>query len=435
MLAASCMNHFPWSSPRPNYSAGTEPRGTVLGYGTITVLKSFRASRENALYTRSSIVSYAVSQSGEHHVTTTLGAPNGGDCVAIPETVSGRRHGLFGIAGVRRHAIAAGSYAQLSNRTVTLLVGAGVGGGYDLCARLLARHMEQQVPGLRIEIKNVSQASGKLAAKMLHEGPGDGSMLLTAGPGPITAQLLQEEGVAFDMRQWGWLGKVAAETSVIVKGPGADFANFAELRAKKTTTSMSATSTASGAYHQAIWCNAMLGIHIKPVPGYKSVERDAAVLQGEVMVTSESWPTDAQMFEAPGMDVVLRLSPGELPEKYRDRPLLADLVSAEQPSYMPIVRFIEISEQIQRWFATPPNTDPAVLAEWRALFDAVTASPAFRSEIGKLNFAVAPATGAAVTEQIGAALADYEKQSKMFQAALACGKAMADSMEASCAHT
>ncbi|HKP24544.1 MAG TPA: hypothetical protein VJV39_11820 [Dongiaceae bacterium] len=318
---------------------------------------------------------------------------------------------------------------------MTLLVGAGVGGGYDLCARLLAQHMEQQVPGLRIEIKNVSQASGKLAAKMLQESPGDGSVLLTAGPGPLTAQLLQEEGVAFDMRQWGWLGKVAAETSVFVKGPGADFANFAGLRAKRTTTSMSATSTASGAYHQAVWCNALLGIHIKPVPGYKSVERDAAVVQGEVMITSESWPTDSQMFESPGVDVFLRLSPGELPEKYRDRPLLADLVSAERPSFMPIVRFIEVSEQIQRWFAAPPNTDPAVLSEWRELFDAVSASPGFRSDIGKLNFAVAPATGAEVTEQIGAALADNEKQSKVFQAALDCGKAMADNMEASCAHS
>jgi tripartite-type tricarboxylate transporter receptor subunit TctC len=341
---------------------------------------------------------------------------------------------LLGTAGLRRSALA-GSYAQLSDRTVTLLVGAGVGGGYDLCARLLARHMEQQVPGLRIEIKNVSQASGKLAAKMLQESPGDGSVLLTAGPGPLTAQLLQEEGVAFDLRQWGWLGKVAAETSVIVKGPGADFANLAGLRAKKTPPSMSATSTSSGAYHQAIWCNAMLGLHIKPVPGYKSVERDAAVLQGECMITSESWPTDAQMFEAAGVDIVFRLSPGELPEKYRDRPLLADVVAAEQPSYLPIVRFIEVSEQIQRWFATGPNTDPAVLAEWRQLFDAVTASEAFRSEIGKLNFLVSPAGGAEVAEQIGAALADNETQSKMFQAALECGKAMADSMEASCAHS
>ena len=339
---------------------------------------------------------------------------------------------MLGVTGLRRSAVAS-SYTRLSNRTVTLLIGAGLGGGYDLCGRLVAQHMEQQVPGLRIEIKNVSQASGKLSAKMLHEAPGDGSVLLTSGPGPLAAQMMKEEGVVYDMRQWGWLGKVAGECGVFIKGPGADFANLAEMRAKKTPTSMSATSTASGSYHQAIWCNAMLGLHIKPVPGYNSAERDAAVLQGECMMTSSTWPTYAQMFETPGVDVLLWLNPGDFPEKYRDRPLLADLVSAEQPSYMPIVRFIEVSEQIQRWFATAPNTDPAVLAEWREVFDAVTASPAFRSDIGKLSFLVAPATGAEVAERISATLADYERQSRMFHAALECGKEMADKMEASCA--
>src|SRR5215510_5919804 len=53
------------------------------------------------------------------------------------------------VAGMRRRAIGSDTYARLANRTVTLMCGGGVGGGYDLCGRVLAQHMEALVPGLR----------------------------------------------------------------------------------------------------------------------------------------------------------------------------------------------------------------------------------------------------------------------------------------------
>ncbi len=70
---------------------------------------------------------------------------------------------------------------------------------------------------------------------------------------------------------------------------------------------MSATSTASNVYHQALWMNAMLGLRIKPVPGYKSVEKDAALLQGEVMLTiGDPIRPTRRCSRRPGVDVVMR---------------------------------------------------------------------------------------------------------------------------------
>jgi len=338
------------------------------------------------------------------------------------------------IVGARGSARAAGSYPRLSDRTVTLLVGNGVGGGYDLCGRVMARHMELAVPGLRIEIKNVTQGSGRLAGKMLQEGPTDGSMLFTSGSSLLAGQLLREEGVAYDLRQWGWLGTVAAETYVMLKGPGADFATLAELKAKKSPSSMSVSSIVSSPSHQALWLNAMLGLHINPVPGYKSIEKDTAMTQGEVMITSGTWPNDRQMMEAEGVDVFLKLTSGEMPERYSDRPLLADLVS-DRPSYLPIVRFMQTTAELHRWFSVPPNTDPSMLAEWRNLFDAVVSSESFISDMARLDFDVDPMNGQKVSDVVNEALADVENQSAVFQAALECGQAMADNMDASCANT
>lgn len=335
-----------------------------------------------------------------------------------------------GVAGLRRRALAADSYARLADRTVTLLCGGGVGGGYDLCGRVLAQHMEALVPGLRFEVKNVTQASGRLAGKMLQEGPTDGSMICTAGPTLLVGQLLREEGVAYDLSQWGWLGKVADETNVLVRGPGADFATLDQLKAKTTPSSMAVAGITATPAHVALWVNAMLGVRIKPVAGYKATEKDTAVMNGEVMITSATWPTDRRMLEADGVDVFLRVSAGAVPDRFKDRPLLADLVA---DSYRPILIFIEAVATLQRWFATPPNTDPAVLAEWRALFDAVTASPSFQADIGKLDFAGQGMNGAKVSELISEVLADQDKRSALLQATLQCGQALADGQSGACA--
>lgn len=330
---------------------------------------------------------------------------------------------------MRRRAVAADGYTRLADRTVTLVCGGGVGGGYDLCGRVLTQHMEALVPGLRFEVKNVTQASGRLAGKILQEGPADGGMICTAGPTLLVGQLLREEGVAYDLSQWGWLGKVADETNLLVRGPGADFATIDELKAKKTPSSMATSGITATPAHVALWVNAMLGVRIKPVAGYKASEKDTALMNGEVMITSATWPTDRRMLEAEGVDVFLRVSSGAVPDRFKDRPLLADLVA---DSYRPILTFIEAVATLQRWFAVPPHTDPDVLAEWRALFDTVTASPSFKADIGKLDFAGQGMNGEQVSQLIGEVLADQDRRSALLQSTLQCGQSLADGEDAAC---
>lgn len=332
------------------------------------------------------------------------------------------------VAGMR--ATAGNSYARLANRTVTLVCGGSVGGGYDLCGRVLARHMEALAPGLRFEFRNITQASGRLAGKVLQEGPTDGSMICTAGPTLLVGQLLHEKGVAYDLSQWGWLGKVAEETNLLLRGPGADFATLDDLKTKTTPSPMAASSITDTPAHIALWVNAMLGLRIKPVPGYKSMEKVTALMQGEVMITSATWPTDRRMLEAEGVDVFLRVSSGEMPGRFKDRPLLADLV---EESHRPIVTFIEAVAKLQRWFAVPPGTDRVVLADWRALFDAVTASPSFQADIGKLDFAGRGMNGAEVASLVNEVLADRDSRSTLLGATLACGQSLADGQSVMCA--
>src|SRR5258708_8270078 len=69
-------------------------------------------------------------------------------------------------------------------RTITLVVGYGPGGGYDLCARLVARHMGRYIPGNPTRaVQNMPAARTLRAAHPLYTAaPNDGATICTIAP-------------------------------------------------------------------------------------------------------------------------------------------------------------------------------------------------------------------------------------------------------------
>src|SRR5262249_22840774 len=55
------------------------------------------------------------------------------------------------------------------NKSITMLVGGGAGGGYDTYARIFARHLSRHIPGNpNIIAKNMPAAAGLAAASTLY---------------------------------------------------------------------------------------------------------------------------------------------------------------------------------------------------------------------------------------------------------------------------
>lgn len=322
-------------------------------------------------------------------------------------------------------------YPLLAGKTVRILVGSDVGGNFDLFARSLGRHFEREIVGLRVEVQNIPQAGGALAAKTLQEGPTDGTLLMTSSSGLLGSQV-QGEPVAHDLSTWSWLGSLSAESRLLIRGPSSDFSSFDQLRAKTAPSTLSVRSKSSFAYHEALWLNAMLGTRLKPIPGYKTVEKEVALVQGEVMLTVVGYPTDREILDSPGVDVVLRLTEGpELPDRFQSRPLLADLVAGDS-SAKSIAAFMLASTSMLNWMAAPPATDPAVLAEWRRAFAAAASSPTYLVEAEKLGFSTSLTGGAELSEHIGAILADMASLRARLAEAHTCGAALADGSAAVC---
>jgi tripartite-type tricarboxylate transporter receptor subunit TctC len=326
--------------------------------------------------------------------------------------------------------------SPLAGKPVTFIVGGGVGNTFDNFGRTLARQFERQIPGLVVHVKNVEQASGLLSAKMLQEGPTDGTMLLTTSSSVFSAQLVGNAGVHFDVRQWGWLGKHGTETRVLLRGPGADFKTFEELRAKTAPTPMSVRAKTSHAYQEALWLNALLGLRINPVPGYaKSVDAETALIQGEVMLVPAGDPTDRTVMETDGVDVVLQISSGTLPARYQGRPLLRDLVGSGGPGRAQVLDFIDLTSNMVRWVAVPPNTPPELIAAWQEAFAKAAQAPEYAAESQKLNLVLEYTSGPEIAARVAAIFQAQTGLAADLDALERCGEALAAGEDSPCARS
>src|ERR1041385_7380903 len=99
-------------------------------------------------------------------------------------------------------------------KTVTILVGFTAGGGYDLYARLLGRHLGKHIPGNPSVVVQNMPGAGSLKATQYVYGvaPKDGTVLASVSRGMATDPLLSD--ARFDATKLTWIGSITSETSV-----------------------------------------------------------------------------------------------------------------------------------------------------------------------------------------------------------------------------
>jgi len=330
-----------------------------------------------------------------------------------------------------RIATAGGGFAKLRGLQTTLLIGSDIGGANDAFARLFGRHLQATVPQLHLFLKNVGQAGGKLCGKILQESAGDGSVIALVPAGVLSAQILGEEGVAYDLGTWNWIGKLGSETRFLVKGPAADFATILDLRANRAPASLSVRSASSFAYYEALWINAILGVRMKPVPGYKSGEKEAAVIAGEVMMTTANYPDDDVLLSAAGVEPILRVSAKDGRDPYDRIPELTDL-RQDHGRYDRVTSFLQANYELSRWIIAPPGMPEPLVAAFRAAFDAVVGSPAFEQDGRRMKLELSPMPGHELAGRMASILSEQDALRQSLQTAFACGKSLSDGLGSAC---
>src|SRR5207244_4885713 len=128
--------------------------------------------------------------------------------------MTGRLRALFALFAAMLFGAATPAAAQdevaafYKGKQLRLVVGTAPGGGYDLFARMVARHMASKIPGNpSIVVQNLPAAGGLVMTNQLYAlGPKDGTVFGAPINGIPTLPLLQPGGAPFDPTRLIWLG-------------------------------------------------------------------------------------------------------------------------------------------------------------------------------------------------------------------------------------
>src|SRR3979411_2936504 len=116
-------------------------------------------------------------------------------------------------------------------RTVELYVGYSTGGGYDIYARMLARHMGRFIPSNPTLLPKNMEGAGslRLANWRANAARRDGSAFGTIGRGTAFDPVLGQPGAQFVAADLSWIGSMNHEVSICASWETSGVARFEDL--------------------------------------------------------------------------------------------------------------------------------------------------------------------------------------------------------------
>jgi hypothetical protein len=100
-------------------------------------------------------------------------------------------------------------------KQIQLVIGFGVGNGFDTYARVLARHMGRHIPGQPSIIVQNMPGAGSLKALnyLLTVAPKDGSAIGLINPTATTDPMFYPKRASYDPRSFAWIGSMTSDTT------------------------------------------------------------------------------------------------------------------------------------------------------------------------------------------------------------------------------
>ncbi len=312
----------------------------------------------------------------------------------------GQRQLWLGLAGI---LIAAPAGAQdaapfYAGKTITILVGAGAGGSYDIYARALASHLGGHIAGSpQIVVKLGGGVGGGVATaiQVEHSAPKDGTTIGMTQQTNVTGQLTESAAAGkYDVSKWRWIGGMASLRNFLGVWFTAPAQTLEDAKSKEVV--IGATGRNSPTFTVPAALNEILGTKFRMVLGYNgAADLNLAMERGEIQGRGASWLS--VVLQAPNYISERKLTPLVVDGLTRD-PLLPDVPTllelARDDNQRGAVRLISASADFARAFFAPPGAPDDRVAILRAAFDATMADPEFLADAKKQGLAIEPRTGA-----------------------------------------
>jgi tripartite-type tricarboxylate transporter receptor subunit TctC len=292
-----------------------------------------------------------------------------------------------------------------AGRTIELIVGNYPGGGYDIYARTLARHLGHNIPGdPRIVVKNMPGAgSAKAGYHISTIAPKDGLSIGAVTPGAIVGPLLDERPeTIFDPTKVLYLGTANSGIRICATFAQAKTRTFDDAMEQKTI--MGGVAAGDAVQDYAYLLKRTTGAAFEIVSGYKGTLDVALAIERREIDGMCGWDWSSAKSQKPdwirdhkvnllaqiGLEPNAELTAMGVPQIWKyvkeDNRQVAELVIGQQTFTRPY--FIAMG--------TPMD----LVNTLRSAFDATMRDPQFRADAERSHIDISPLPGAKVQELV-----------------------------------
>ncbi len=284
-------------------------------------------------------------------------------------------------------------------KQIKMIIRTKPGGGYDLSARMLMRHMPRLIPGKPSALNmNMTGGGGIRAANYVAQvAPRDGTvMTIVSGALPMFQGLQITDKLKADMKAFNWIGVISTSNRVLAVWHTTPARKFDDLR--KSVTNIGATGAGSPSVILPAVLNNVLGAKLKIISGYQGGnEIDAAMEKGELGGRGSnpwsSWVSSSprlirDKLVIPMVQVGFKSDP-QLPGVV---PLLKDL--GRTPEESEILNYVTKSFMTGFPFAVAQDVPGDRVKALRAAFDATMKDKTFLKDAKRARMEIDPTSGA-----------------------------------------
>ena len=275
-------------------------------------------------------------------------------------------------------------------RPLSLVMGTGPGGSYDLYGRLIATHLARFIPGNpTIIVEHMPGAAGAIAGNYIYgPAPQDGSKILLAHPLPLIEKL-QSEGVRFESRKLQWLGaydQISQMLAIWHTSPGK---SLEELKtAPVVLGSMGRTHLS---FQWATLLKSAINAPFRVIPGFPTGgELNLAMERGEIAGWVVAWENisggNAEWLRAKRVHIPVQFTL----ERMRELPDTPTLIELSQGEAREIAQFLASGTPHARALAVGPGVAKPRVEILRVAFEAMLRDPVFLEEAAKRNLSITP---------------------------------------------
>jgi tripartite-type tricarboxylate transporter receptor subunit TctC len=288
------------------------------------------------------------------------------------------------------------------SKTFTIVVGFSPGGGYDLYARGLARHLAAHIPGNpNIIVQNMPGAGSLTSVRYLDvTAPKDGTAMTIFNPGLVTQSIMQPEKVQLDFRRYGWIGVVTPDFRVCYGYGPKGVTSWDDMMHRKEFV-LGSTARGSGNYINGATLREVFHAPIKQILGFPgSAEQRLAIERGELDGDCGSYSSiPIEWIRDGSAHPFVRFAEQRPPEIPASVVYIGTFAKTEEQTQ--ILDVLDASDEVGRPFIMSKQVPADRVAIIRKAFNETMQDKGFLADMEKQQLPVNPITGEAAETIVG----------------------------------